>query len=154
VTPADAYAALHDAAGTPLRLWVQSNRPAFDAAVRKGVDVSQRTGEEGGGGSTMMLASPSALAADKLKAHGTVTAINAALRALGFVPSEVQVENDLATLGTVRGSVVHRDETHVRVRDMTVRRWVERALAVMQTEDDAALRERVRAARSQLALRG
>jgi hypothetical protein len=33
--PADAYGALHDAAGTPLRLWMQSNRPAFDAAVRK-----------------------------------------------------------------------------------------------------------------------
>jgi hypothetical protein len=34
--PADAYLALHDAAGSPLRLWMQSNRPAFDAAVRKG----------------------------------------------------------------------------------------------------------------------
>lgn len=33
--PADAYTALHTVAGTPLRLWMQSNRPAFDAAVRK-----------------------------------------------------------------------------------------------------------------------
>lgn len=40
--PADAYAALHDAAGTPLRLWMQSNRPAFDAAVREGVAAAER----------------------------------------------------------------------------------------------------------------
>jgi hypothetical protein len=40
--PADAYSALYAVAGTPLRLWMQSNRPAFDAAVREGVAAAER----------------------------------------------------------------------------------------------------------------